>query len=93
MPPIYPLPPGEREEAGLLALAVDIDKKTETHGYLGLDCILKGRKDEALAHYRWVKEHGRRPSPNMKSPWPNLIGSRANRDRLPVLLRPSEAKP
>jgi len=49
---------GELDEAGLLALSVDVDKKTETRCYLGLDHALKGRKNEALAHYRWVKEHG-----------------------------------
>jgi lipoprotein NlpI len=49
---------GEIDEAALLKLATD-DKRTEARCYLGLDHALKGRKDEALAHFRWVKEHGR----------------------------------
>ena len=49
---------GEINEPALLALAVDDDKRTEAHCFLGLDCALETRKDEAWAHYQWVKEHG-----------------------------------
>lgn len=49
---------GEIDEKTLLKLATDGDKQTEAHCYLGMDHILKGHKDEALAHFRWVKEHG-----------------------------------
>ena len=49
---------GEIDEPALLKLAIDDDKRTEARCYLGLDHLLKGRKDEALAHFRWVKEHG-----------------------------------
>jgi tetratricopeptide (TPR) repeat protein len=49
---------GEIDEAALLGLASDDDKRTEARCYLGFDHALKGRKDEALAHFRWVKEHG-----------------------------------
>ncbi len=49
---------GEIDEPALLKLATDDDKRTEVRCYLGLDHALRGRKDEALAHFRWVKEHG-----------------------------------
>jgi lipoprotein NlpI len=48
----------EIDEPALLKSADDDNKRTEAHCYLGLDCALKDRKDEALAHFRWVKEHG-----------------------------------
>jgi hypothetical protein len=31
---------------------------TEAHCYLGVDMEQRGRLKEALAHFRWVKEHG-----------------------------------
>lgn len=49
---------GEIDEAALMKLATDDDKRTEAHCYLGLDFLAKGRLDEALAHFRWVKEKG-----------------------------------
>ena len=49
---------GEIDEPALLKLATDDDKRAEARCYLGLDHALKGHKDEALAHFRWVKEHG-----------------------------------
>ena len=49
---------GEIDETKLLASATDNDKMTETRCYLGLDQEVKGRKEEALAHFRWVKERG-----------------------------------
>ena len=42
----------------LLSQATDNDKQTEAHAYLGLDLSLTGKRDEALAHLRWVKENG-----------------------------------
>jgi lipoprotein NlpI len=42
-----------------LKLATDDDKRTVARCYLGLDHVIRGRKDEALAHFRWVGEHGR----------------------------------
>jgi lipoprotein NlpI len=42
----------------LLAQATDSDKQTEAHTYLGLDHALKGKREEALQHLRWVKDHG-----------------------------------
>jgi tetratricopeptide (TPR) repeat protein len=49
---------GDIDEAALLKLATDDDKRAEARCYLGMDHAIKGRKDEALAHFRWVKEHG-----------------------------------
>ena len=49
---------GEIGEPALLALAVDDDKRTEAHCFLGLDFALRKHKDKARAHYQWVKEHG-----------------------------------
>jgi len=31
---------------------------TEARCVLGLDMLQKGRQEAALAHFRWVKEHG-----------------------------------
>jgi tetratricopeptide (TPR) repeat protein len=49
---------GNIDEPALLKLATDDDKRTEARCFLGMDHALKGRRDEALAHFRWVKEHG-----------------------------------
>ena len=49
---------GELDESGLLALAVDDDKRTEAHCYVGLDLLAKRQPDRAIEHFRWVKEHG-----------------------------------
>ena len=49
---------GESKQAKLLAAATDNDKMTEVRCFLGLDLIQKKEKDSALAHFRWVKEHG-----------------------------------
>jgi lipoprotein NlpI len=49
---------GEIDEEALLKLATDDDKRTEARCFLGLDHLLKGNTDKALAHFRWVKEKG-----------------------------------
>jgi len=36
------------------------DRLTKAHGYIGMDLALKDQKDEALSHFKWVKEHGSR---------------------------------
>jgi lipoprotein NlpI len=41
-----------------LTQADDDDKRTEARCYLGLDQALKGRTEEALAHFRWVQQYG-----------------------------------
>ncbi len=49
---------GEVDEPTLLRLAIDDDKRTEAHCYLGLDRVLRGRRPAAVAHFRWVKDFG-----------------------------------
>jgi tetratricopeptide (TPR) repeat protein len=49
---------GESTQAKLLAAATDNDKMTTVRCFLGLDSIQKKEKDSALAHFRWVTEHG-----------------------------------
>jgi tetratricopeptide (TPR) repeat protein len=49
---------GDIDEPALLKLSIDDDKRTEARCFLGMDYAIKGPKGEALAHFRWVKEHG-----------------------------------
>jgi tetratricopeptide (TPR) repeat protein len=49
---------GDIDEAALLKLSTDDDNRTEARCVLGMHHAIKGHKDEALAHFRWVKEHG-----------------------------------
>jgi lipoprotein NlpI len=42
----------------LLGQAIDNDKRTEAHAYLGLSLRLKGERDEARTHFEWVKNYG-----------------------------------
>jgi lipoprotein NlpI len=44
----------------LLQLATNNDKKTEAYAYIGMDLLLKGKRDEARTHFNWVKEYGNR---------------------------------
>jgi hypothetical protein len=48
---------GEIDERELLALATNDEERTDARCFLGLDHLLKGRKDEARRHFRWVKLH------------------------------------
>jgi tetratricopeptide (TPR) repeat protein len=48
----------EVDESKLIAAATDGDKMTEARCWLGLDQLQSGQSDLALAHFRWVKEHG-----------------------------------
>ena len=49
---------GELTAEALLAQATNNDRMTEAHGYIGMDLLLKDQKEDALTHFRWVKEHG-----------------------------------
>ena len=49
---------GELTAEALLAQATNNDRMTEAHGYIGMDLLLKDQKEDALSHFRWVKEHG-----------------------------------
>jgi tetratricopeptide (TPR) repeat protein len=50
---------GDIDEAALLKLSTDDDKRTDARCFLGMDHAIKGRRGEALTHFRWVKEHGK----------------------------------
>jgi lipoprotein NlpI len=45
-------------EKELLALAIDTDKLTEAHAYIGMSLLIAGEKDGAINHFKWVKENG-----------------------------------
>lgn len=49
---------GEVNGEELLRQAIDNDKRTEAHAYMGLFLRLKGERDEARTHFEWVKEYG-----------------------------------
>jgi len=49
---------GEIDEAALLAVAQNDAVTAEIRSCIGIDLALKKRKDEALAHLRWVRDHG-----------------------------------
>jgi lipoprotein NlpI len=49
---------GEIDEPKLMAAANDDERRTEVHCFLGLWSLQQGKKEAALAHFRWVKEHG-----------------------------------
>jgi tetratricopeptide (TPR) repeat protein len=49
---------GELSIDDLLQLAIDNDKKTEAHAYIGMDLLMKAKNDEARKHFQWVKDYG-----------------------------------
>jgi lipoprotein NlpI len=49
---------GELSMQALLNQATNDDKKTEAQAYAGINLSLSGKRDEALAHLRWVKDNG-----------------------------------
>ena len=49
---------GEIDEDALLAAANDNDKMTEARCFLGLDLLMRGKKDAAATQFHWVTEHG-----------------------------------
>jgi lipoprotein NlpI len=51
---------GKMPAAALLAAASDDGERTEAHTYIGFDDALAGRRDSAIAHFRWVKDKGSR---------------------------------
>ena len=46
--------------AAFLASATNDGERTEAHTYIGFDDALGGRRDAAIAHFRWVKDKGSR---------------------------------
>jgi hypothetical protein len=55
---------GKIDEEKLKAVAGE-DQLTEVHCFLGLSSLQKGKKEEAIGHFRWVKEHGDRSSTHL----------------------------
>ena len=51
---------GELTEAQLLKAAKTNDQQTEARSYLAMDLLIRGKKDDALPHLRWVKTNGNR---------------------------------
>jgi tetratricopeptide (TPR) repeat protein len=51
---------GSLSLADLLAQAKTNDNQTEAHAYAGLDLSIKGERDAALEHLRWVRDNGNR---------------------------------
>jgi tetratricopeptide (TPR) repeat protein len=56
--PLVKLLRGEIDEPALLSGAVADDEKTDARCFLGLDQLINDHKDKALAHFRWVRDHG-----------------------------------
>ncbi len=56
--PVVELFRGEIDEPALLAAATDDDLRTGARCYLGLAHELKDDKEQALDHFRWVRDHG-----------------------------------
>jgi len=51
---------GSLSLSDLLTQAKTNDEQTEAHAYAGLDLSLKGERDNALEHLRWVRDNGNR---------------------------------
>lgn len=51
---------GEITADALMEQATNNDRLTEAHAYLGMDLLLRDRKEEAAAHFEWVREQGNR---------------------------------
>lgn len=49
---------GEATAEDVMRQAIDNDKRTEGHAYIGLSLRLKGERDEARTHFEWVKAYG-----------------------------------
>jgi tetratricopeptide (TPR) repeat protein len=51
---------GSLSLSDLLVQAKTNDQQTEAHAYAGLDLSIKGERDAALEHLRWVRDKGNR---------------------------------
>ena len=51
---------GKSAAAAFLGSAANDGERTEAHTYIGFDDVLAGRRAEAIAHFRWVKDKGSR---------------------------------
>ena len=49
---------GKETSEALLAAAKDNGQQTEAHAYIGIQAAMSGRRDEAMEHLGWVRDHG-----------------------------------
>ena len=56
--PIFRYLKSEISAEELLQAAIDNDKRTEAHAYMGLLQRIKGERDEARSNFEWVKKYG-----------------------------------
>ena len=56
--PIIEFLQGKLDATELLHKAANENQRTEVECYLGLQQLVNGKSEAALAHFRWVKEHG-----------------------------------
>jgi tetratricopeptide (TPR) repeat protein len=56
--PVVKLLRREIDERTLLAEAIDDEDKTDARCFVGLDHELSDRKNKAIVHFRWVRDHG-----------------------------------
>ena len=65
----------------LLARAKSPGERTAGHTYIGLKAELAGRRDEALWHFRWVKDQGTRQEPGYAVAIEELVRIETDGDR------------
>lgn len=49
---------GKLTAEALIAAAKDNGEQTEAHAYIGIQAAMSGRRDDALEHLGWVRDHG-----------------------------------
>jgi tetratricopeptide (TPR) repeat protein len=72
---------GKLTAEGLLARAKSAEERTAGHTYVGLKAELAGRRDEALWHFRWVKDQGTRQEPGYGVAIEELVRIETDGDR------------
>jgi hypothetical protein len=60
---------GEIQEGDLLDAAIGVEQAATFRCFLAMDLEWKGKLDAALAHYRWVRDHGDPGSPAHRLAW------------------------
>ena len=51
---------GQIDRERVMQSARDEDQRTEAHAYVGMHLAVRGERDAALEHLRWVRDNGRR---------------------------------
>ena len=67
---------GEIDEASLLALGTDNAKMTELHCFLGLESLLAGKRDRALADFAGSRTTVMKHRSPLRLAWPSSVVSR-----------------